>query len=185
MFLNNKYFSFHIENPLKTWWRARKYFRFPRPSIQVFCSKWYILKHRLCVRTDKKILSIDISDLEWKDKFDSPRFEEFPYIFVSLFNFIGFSIDFSGITYKDELNNIQDMNVGYWEYLLSYLYYTHNLKDVDYWYRDSKVYKELDKIGTALDGSQDTYKYVKYTIPIVSTSLNKRGIKQLKKELHG
>ena len=57
------------------------------------------------------------SDVGWKDKFDSPRFEWSPYFWIHLF---GFNL----VWYWLPDGCITDQ---YWEQALWYLYYTNNL----------------------------------------------------------
>ena len=69
------------------------------------------------------ILSIKSSNVGWKDKYDSPRFEWNPYIAIVFFRkwIIHFSLCFS----KD---SIEDAKI--WESILSYNYYNKNFKEL-------------------------------------------------------
>lgn len=57
-----------------------------------------------------KIISINMSDVQWKDKWDTPRFEEHPYFIITLFN-------------KFSFGWIWRAPDKYWEQILWYLYY--------------------------------------------------------------
>lgn len=171
----SKWINIDIENPLKTWWKARKYFKFPNISIK---SAFRFEKSKL-----GKILNIECWDLMWKDKFRSPRHEINPHIYIDIFSFIHIYIEFTK-TYLNEFGEKSNGDTMYWEYMLSYLYYKNNLKGYSTWQTDSKLYKYIDKYGNKEDGTEDIYKPFPLVLPCVSTSLNKKGIKQLKKELN-
>ena len=94
-----------IDYPLGTYNKIKKYFKYPKGFFYfgktvnvplVFWIPWNI---------------ISISDVMWKDKFGSPRFEESPYLLINLF---GYSF---GYIWK--FNNEDE----YWEQALWYLYY--------------------------------------------------------------
>lgn len=118
---NNKYIDLYIENPFKTWWKVRKYFKFPKLYIsyttKYYCDHW---------------LSIETFDITWKDKWNSPRHEINPRITISIFKKFALNISIEG--------NIKYSWI-YWETILDYLYYTNDLKKAlennDGW-RDSK-----------------------------------------------
>lgn len=65
----------------------------------------------LYINPSGKIISINMSDVQWKDKYDTPRFEENPYFIITLFN--KFSFGWIWHAPSDE----------YWEQILWYLYY--------------------------------------------------------------
>lgn len=170
-----------IENPLKTWWKARKYFKFPKIRIATSTSKWsfpYASKW-----WQGKLLDINIHDVYWKDKYDSPRHERNPLIYICLFSKYSLWIQFT-MTYKNEFGEDTDGSMYYWEYLLEWLYYQDKktLQCYSSWISESELYKQT-KWGDAEDGSEDITTPYKYIIPCVAMSLNKRGIKELKKEI--
>lgn len=167
---NREWISINISNPLKTWWKARKYFKFPKPKITFFC-------HRGC---RINLIDIDIHDVYWKDKWNSPRHEISPRILFRLFGTIGFIITFP-ITYINEFGEKENRDMEYWEYLLDYLYYSKSLRIDSWWTRDSRIFTVLDKIGKAEDGSEDTRKPLTLATPTHLFSLNKRGLKEFKK----
>lgn len=167
--------AWSIENPFKTWWKARKYFKLPKIKISFSKSKWsfpYASKLR-----QGKILDINIHDVIWKDKYDSPRTERSPLIYICLFGKYSIWITPS-ITYKDEFNEKHNGNDYYWDYLLSYVYYTDSLKCYSTWTTDSDLY------STYGNYEDDEYIPLKRIIPVVAMSLNKKGIESLKKELY-
>lgn len=194
----NKYFGFYIENPLKTWWKARKYFKFPNIGFK-FVWKWKMkfidkkIADKFNIKTHNffskrfyfsyeslhcpyaninylsKIIDIDISDVGWKDKYDSPRHEYDPYIYVCLFGCIGFKITFFK-KWVDVDCQTQNCSMEYWEYILDYLYYNKNLRNsISLWEHTSKTIKS------------DNKKY-KYIMPVASLFLNKQGRKEYIKQ---
>ena len=168
--INNELISISISNPLKTWWKARKYFKFPKPKISFFCHRPY----------NSKLLKIDIHDLYWKDKWNSPRHEVSPMIYFCIFGMIGFLVTFP-ITYINEFGEKENYDLEYWEYLLDYLYYSKSLKLNSWWVTQSKIFTKIDKIGNAEDGSEDIAKPINLVIMTHLFSLNKRGLKEFKK----
>ena len=175
--MRNKWFHIYCENPLKTWWKAKKYFKFPKLKAG-FC---------LVKRNDgypyarydylARILDINIQDLWWKDKYNSPRHEKNPLIYICLFRKLAFYTKLY-MDYKDEFGEIKDGSMYYWEYMLKYLHYSKNLKSVDTWTSDSRIYKY-----TEFKDDEDIILPLKINVPIVSMSLNKNGINKLKQEL--
>ena len=114
MYIRNKLFYIHIENPFKTWWKVRKVFKFIFPKIRV----WFNIKGFPFIHHVGKIFYLDIHDIYWKDKFNSPRHEVSPELNFTLFNIFNFRIHM-------ELND----DYIYWETLLDYLYYGFNVEE--------------------------------------------------------
>ena len=169
--------AWDIENPFRTYWKARKYFKYPKLKISFSTSKWhfpYASKH-----WQGKLLDINIHDVYWKDKYGSPRHERNPLIYICLFGKYSIWIT-PKIYYKDEFGENQSGDLEYWEYLLDYLYYSKSLKCYSSWTTESKLYTRT-RFGLAEDGSEDVTIKERYIIPTVSMSLNKKGIKNLKK----
>lgn len=165
----NKWISICIENPLKTWKEAKKYFKKPKASIHFFSHPM----HNCPYATFKyiaKIVDLKASDIMWKDKYNTPRHEISPYIWICFFKRFGFSINWN-ISYYDEFGEKQCGDTYYWEYLLDYLYYEKRLTHYPCWVSDSKLYKY---------SSEGKTKSVEEAIPVVAMSLNKKGIKILK-----
>lgn len=106
-----KWVYIYTENPLKTYLKARKvfkplrlYFRCGRTwGPNIWCSK-------------PAPIQIMVSDVGWKDKYRTPRFEYAPYIWIHLF---GFNL----IWYWSVHPHQQSFEDDYWEQLLWYLYY--------------------------------------------------------------
>lgn len=174
----SKWIDVAIENPFKTWWKARKYFKRPRLKFRSFFTSYK------AYRRGGRLLEIECFDIVWKDKFNSPRHEISPHISVLLFGKFGFRID-TVIYYNDEFGEKQNGDMEYWEYLLKWLYYKkqRTLRCYSSWTGDSKLYR-VRHWGKAEDGSQDTFTSAPYITPCVSMSLNKQGIKELKRELN-
>lgn len=170
----NKWINICIENPLKTWKQAKKYFKKPKCSIYFFHNPIYNCPFMNLNRI-AKIIDIMASDVMWKDKYNSSRHERSPYIWVCLFRKFGFSINWH-VYYYDEFNTKRSGDMYYWEYLLDYLYYRKSLKCYSVWTGTSKLYKQISEYGE----KEDTYKPIEYVIPVVKMSLNKKGIEKLK-----
>lgn len=167
-----KWISISISNPIKTWWKARKYFKFPKPRIRFFCKRSY--------SNFGKLIDINIHDVYWKDKWADPRHELSPIIYFCLFRTIGFVITFP-IIYINEFGEKEDIDYEYWEYLLSYLYYTHSLELYSWCITNSKIFTEVENFGSDEDGKSDTRRPMRLPIMTHLASLNKRGLKEFKK----
>lgn len=173
------FINIYLRNPLKTWWKARKYFKIPRPSFSlcnIFCTNLYYY------RCEGKVLDIQSHDVQWKDKYNSPRHEQNPVICICFFNRWVFKIEFC-IYGQNEFGEKVARDLEYWEYLLNYIYYDKPLSCVDTWTYSSQIFKKITCYGEAEDGSEDIYTPYKMIIPIPCFSLNKKGSKQLKKEI--
>lgn len=181
---SDNYFAWFIENPLKTWWKARKYFKLPKIKPHFHLVYKYKNYPYASYRRIGKILDIWITDVMWKDKYDSPRHERNPLIWICLFRKFAFSITFN-VFYLDEFGERQNGDMEYWEYLLEWLYYKkeRTLRCYSSWTGNSRLYR-VRHWGKAEDSSEDTYTSAPYIIPCVSMSLNKKGIKELKRELN-
>lgn len=165
--------AWSIENPFKTWWKARKYFKFPNISMRFSNNKWsfpYASK-----KWQGRILDIDIHDVYWKDKWDSPRHERNPLIYICLFGKFNIWIVFHK-NWINEFGEKCDESTHYWEYMLDYLYYSKSLKLTSLWTTDSKI-AQITEFGNA----EDVRKPMKIYIPEHLISLNKRGLKEFKK----
>lgn len=132
-------FSFTFRNPLKTWWKARKYFKMPKPEIHFFGN----MRNNCPFASynyPAHILHVTSQDVMWKWKWDSIRHERDPYIWVCFFRRFGFSINFK--IWYNENGKKQDGGMYYWEYLLDYLYGSKDLNKVDQWkgIRNNKEY---------------------------------------------
>lgn len=168
-----------IENPFKTWWKARKYFKIPKTTIKFYNNKYhfpYASKH-----WQGKILDISVHDIYWKDKWGSPRHERSPLIYLCLFSRFSLWI-YPTITYYNEFGEKENGDMYYWEYLLNYLFYSKNLRCYSCWTHDSRLYMQR-QYGSAEDGSEDKLEPMTMVVPCVSMSLNKRGVMKLKEEL--
>lgn len=168
--------NIHIDNPFATWWKARKYFKRPSLKFSFGLLKYsFPYAHR---RYIGKIIDVDIHDVGWKDKYNSPRHERNPYLWICLFRLIRFEIG----TYIPELTETgryRDGSMHYWEYMLDYLYYSKTLKINYCWETSSKVYKYIKYFGNE-DGEDQVVPY-KMVIQTPLFSLNKRGLKEFSK----
>lgn len=167
-YLNLELFNIFISNPLETWWKARKYFKMPKPELHFFADTFYNCPF---ARYDYngRLLTIWSTDVWWKDKEGYPVHERDPFIYVCFFRKFGFSINFK-VSYIYEDGSKRDGGMYYWEYLVDYLYYRKDICKLDYWSTESKIFKERDyKTNKVYFG--------KIYIPTHLFSLNKTGMK--------
>lgn len=168
----------NINNPFKTWWKARKYFK--RPSINCHFG---LLKYSFPYANRDyigKIIDISIQDVMWKDKYNSPRHERNPYVWICLFRLFRFEIS-TRINALTETGKVEDRSTFYWEYLLDYLYYSKSLKINQCWEYTSKVYTRIKYYSNREDGEEDQIVPYKMVIQTPLFSLNKRGLKEFNK----
>ena len=167
----------NINNPFKTWWKARKYFK--RPSVKFYFG---LLKYNVPYANRDyigKIIDISIQDVMWKDKYNSPRHERNPYVWICLFRLFRFEIG-TRINDITETGKVEDRSTFYWEYLLDYLYYSKSLKINQCWEYSSKVYHYTKYYSNREDGEDQIVPY-KMVIQTPLFSLNKRGLKEFNK----
>lgn len=172
----NKWVSICIENPLKTWHAARKYFKRPKCVIHFFSNPIYNCPYAN-LKHIAKILDIMSSDVMWKEKYGTSRHERSPYIWVCFFQTFGFSLNWH-IYYEDEFGKKTNGDSYYWEYLIDSMHLGYSLKEFPLWIYTSKLYKKCVDYGDEED--KDTYKAMEMVIPIVSMSLNEKGVEKLK-----
>ena len=168
----------NINNPFKTWWKARKYFK--KPSIKCHFG---LLKYSFPYANRDyigKIIDISIQDVMWKDKYNSPRHERNPYVWICLFRLFRFEIS-TRINALIETGKVEDRSTFYWEYLLDYLYYSKSLKINQCWEYSSKVYHYTKYYSNREDGEEDQIVPYKMVIQTPLFSLNKRGLKEFNK----
>jgi len=101
-----------IENPLKTYNKAKKVFKKLRCYFKISWGNWYPI-----LWISPKFFQIESRDVQWKDKYDTPRYEGCPYFWIH----IG-KLNIIWYWELPELYNDYD-NDEYWEQLLWYLYY--------------------------------------------------------------
>lgn len=198
--IDNRYFNIFVENPFKTWWKARKYFKLPKIRIHKIGKLFHKTVHTQygdyvddglsycpygCLDRLGSILSIYSSDIIWKDKWNTPRHERSPIIWLLLFKRIGFCITFSN-EYLGECGEVENGDTYYWEFLLNYIYYKHDLKLAllmsGPWTRSSKLWNHVISHGSTEDGSEDTREPYPIIIPVQLISLNKKGLKKLRED---
>ena len=168
----------NINNPFKTWWKARKYFK--RPSVKFYFG---LLKYNFPYANRDyigKIIDISIHDVMQKDKYCSPRHERNPYVWICLFRLFRFEIG-TRINDITETGKVEDRSTFYWEYLLDYLYYSKSLKINQCWEYTSKVYTRTKYYSNREDGEEDQVVPYKMVIQTPLFSLNKRGLKEFNK----
>lgn len=179
-----KWFNIYIENPFKTWWKVRKYFKRPKWECHFHLVKTYKGYPYATWNWLGKILDINIHDVWWKDKWNTPRHERNPLIYICLFRKFAFTA-IPHIWYYDEFGEKHSRDMTYWEYVLDFLYYKKGktLRCYPVCTGDFKSYHKRI-YGNAEDGSEDTLEPYSYVVPVVAMSLNKKGIERLKKELN-
>ena len=102
-----------MENPFKTWWKVRKWFKFPKPSIY-----FGPIVSGLPYGLPDKWIELYIYDVSWKDKYNSPSLEFTPQINLDLFKKYQLLLTFQ--TSDDYI---------YWETILDIIYYNKSLKE--------------------------------------------------------
>ena len=127
-----------------------------------------------------KIIDISIQDVCWKDKYNSPRHERNPYLWICLFRLFRFEIS-TRINALTETGKVEDRSMFYWEYLLDYLYYSKSLKISRCWEHSSKVYHYTKYYSNREDGEEDQIVPYKMVIQTPLFSLNKNGLKEFNK----
>lgn len=100
--INNKFIHVFLRNPLRTYNKAKKVFKKPKLKFK-FSPAYY----------SHSLIAIVATDIGWKDKFDTPRFEIDPYIWIHF--------------WKWDLMWYWEADDQYWEQLLWYVYYTQGL----------------------------------------------------------
>lgn len=114
--------TLNIFAPIRTWWKGRKYFRFPSIKFrygkagEVATSIWHSSMNRA------KWFDLAFCDVFWKWKFDDSVFEAEPCINLILFNRWQFLWIFEcpKVSYNKS-------NYHYWESVIDYVY---NYKDI-------------------------------------------------------
>ena len=109
-----------IENPFKTINKLKGVFKPLKCYFKFSRKDWYPV---LWVSNPSKI-QVMSKDVMWKDKYDTPRYECCPYIWIHLFglNFIWYWTLPNTLKYTKE-----DIIDNYWEQALWYLYYTNTI----------------------------------------------------------
>lgn len=162
--LGTRKHSMWLQCPFASWWKARKYFK--RPKLKFYCGRTCKKKH---IDSEKfgihdvyeqkgfwpavstewlrwntfKWLPVYIysSDIGWKDKWDSPRYER-PGYFIIYFGRsyqkswqIGFSVTAPTLFRYNDCTK-ETIDEEYWESLLWYVYYSKKYGMSDYKIRD-------------------------------------------------
>ena len=100
-------------NPIRTVWKARKVFKFPR--IKIYFGKYSGWGYH---EIDTFIFSLYSSDVLWKDKYDSPRLEYEPQISIVFFKYLQLYIRFVSPIPKDPIDD------DYYEQMIWFLNYS-------------------------------------------------------------
>lgn len=107
--MKRKIFYISLVNPFKTYNKIKKVFIPLKIKFRCSVKSWYPVLW--CSKP--AYIHILSSDVMWKDKWDTPRFEVVPYFWIHLF----------GLNFIWYLNS-SDSNYRYWEQALWYLYYS-------------------------------------------------------------
>lgn len=131
IYYDNKLFHFEWENPFWTMNKLKGVFK---PLKRYFV--WGRNIHPPVIYCSKlEPIFIRCRDLEWKDKWNTPRYEEPPHIWIYLFGLHFFWYwDLPKTLFYNPKKDIID---DYWEQALWYLYYAS-------YNRKKKGYDELD-----------------------------------------
>lgn len=112
----------YLENPFKTMNKVKGIFR-PLKCYFRYGKSWSPILW--CSKPSH--IQIITRDVGWKDKYNTPRYEQPPYIWIHIF---GFNL----IWYWDKDFEQKEFVDDYWEQILWYLYYYGN---VSYGYLDN------------------------------------------------
>lgn len=115
------FISFNPFECIKTWMKVFGVFKFPHMKATKINRKIWHVNHMM-----KKIVALVSYDVQWKDKYSSPRHERNPYLLVNLFGY-GFYISF-GYDGEGLFGSFEDML--YWEAIIDYC----NFKDKNLFY---------------------------------------------------
>lgn len=114
-----KYLYIDISNPKKTMNKLRGTFKPLKCYFKFNIGKW--APYPVLWVSKPSYIQIMFKDIGWKDKYDTPRFEHYPYIWIHIYkwNFVWYW-DFSK---SFKLANPKEYIDEYWEQALWYLYY--------------------------------------------------------------
>lgn len=116
-----------IKIPLYTWWKARKYFIFPKVHFYIGTTK----DGKGYENPYSSTKGLSYSDVNWKRKFNMIRYEADPFISLIIGHY-QIAIWFSIPKIKRHYINIEEYLMGedYWEPMLWYVYgKNHSLKE--------------------------------------------------------
>ena len=111
-----KYFN-EYSNPFYCWWKVRKIFKRPKCHLYIGKRTWFF---GLPILTNyyNRFISIHISNVGWKWKYDEVRHEWDPYIQIRLFRTWDIILLFNWVT----TSNTVTQSIATWEAILDYLY---------------------------------------------------------------
>lgn len=114
-----KWIYISLENPFKTMKQLKGVFKPLKRYFKWSFDEWNYYPVLWCSRPSK--IQIMTHDVMWKDKYDTPRYEVPPYIWIHIYklNFVWFW-NLSPNFYLENPNNSVD---DYWEQALWYLFY--------------------------------------------------------------
>lgn len=142
-------------NPFKTYQKVKDIFKFPK--IKFFIGKNNTHSQSPLWKENIGLLfGIYAHDVEWKDKFNSPRLEEPPLFKIVLFRHLSIGFLLTQEAIFDKRIGKESCETTYWESILNYLYYAKgDLKEIiKYPYRSFRIlpdktmikyYKKINK----------------------------------------
>ena len=110
-----KYLYISISNPKKTLNKIKRVFK-PLKCYFKFKKDWWAPAPILWVPKPSYV-HIVANDIGWKDKYDTPRYEYSPYVWIHILNW-------NWIWYWELPLHQNHRNDEYWEQALWYLYYS-------------------------------------------------------------
>lgn len=112
-----KWIYLNIENPFKTMNKLKGIFIPLKLRFKIGLYKNHYHPFIWCPKPYP--IQIISRDVMWKDKYDSPRYETPPFVWIYLFGF--------EVYWYWNLHYIQHDDMDYWEQALWYLYYTNTI----------------------------------------------------------
>ncbi len=133
-----KYFN-EYSNPFYCWWKVRKIFKRPKCHFYIGKRTWFF-GLPICTDYYNRFISIHISNVGWKWKYDEVRHEWDPYIQIRLFRTWDIILIFNWTSKQDPDSGIRSMST--WEAILDYLYNKKSIKDCIFEHRWSSSYSK-------------------------------------------
>ena len=115
-----KWFEFYKS---KYFFHNKHYIYFIKPKCRIFFGNWYkVPGPGIYLGNVARILDICIAGLQWKDKYDTPRFERPPALKITFFRYFSISVIWN---VQEDWDNHLLMD-DYWEQLVWTYYYCDN-----------------------------------------------------------
>jgi hypothetical protein len=111
-------------NPLKEWWKVKRYFKPPTMHIHIGELTWF---YGRLPYIHRKFIDFEADSLGWKDKYSSPRHEWDPFIAITFFKKFEICITFN---FDKGRENDNTRSMATWEAIIDMLYYKRSLMQV-------------------------------------------------------